>query len=269
MDTETDFIMTPNGLRHRLQVHHIGAGSLIQRGQSFWRKLTADGQAITASFPIASTPTPPPGPETGWVSYADWRNTMGRAITLFETRWEVPPAPATGEGQLIYLFNALQTRQQDHILQPVLQWGKSPAADQPSGWAIASWWVGQKTDPSFITDIVPVKTGDKFTGRIALMSSNNGLFKYACEFVGTPGTRLIADKLPELTDCTATLEAYHIATNSDYPAVGKVVFEGVSLQSGGGLAELAWVPGGPFPAVVVNGSAAGGEIHIIFPNGER
>jgi hypothetical protein len=78
---------------------------------------------------------------SGWIAYTYWNNGTGNSITSFETTWEVPPPPASDSGQLIYLFNGIQNYGSNYgILQPVLQWGTSPAGGGPY-WAVASWYV--------------------------------------------------------------------------------------------------------------------------------
>jgi hypothetical protein len=53
----------------------------------------------------------------------------------------VPAAPPRYTDQLIYIFTALETREWNAILQPVLQFGVSPAGGW-SFWGIASWFGG-------------------------------------------------------------------------------------------------------------------------------
>ncbi len=72
---------------------------------------------------------------TGWIANTFWNNTTGSPISSFTTTWKVPPPPNSQSGQLLYLFNGVQTQVVStnpsangiHILQPVLRWGNSPA----------------------------------------------------------------------------------------------------------------------------------------------
>jgi hypothetical protein len=85
---------------------------------------------------------------SGWIAYTYWNNGTGKSITSFKTRWVVPPAPVSNDGQLIYLFNGIQNYGYNYgILQPVLQWGASPAGGG-SYWAVASWYVTSLVQPT-------------------------------------------------------------------------------------------------------------------------
>jgi hypothetical protein len=78
----------------------------------------------------ASTPT-----TNGWVEYVD--STALGALSYVHTQWNVPPAPASNNGQVVYFFPGLEnTAIGDIILQPVLGWNQ---AFGPTGWSIASW----------------------------------------------------------------------------------------------------------------------------------
>jgi hypothetical protein len=46
-------------------------------------------------------------PPTGWQSWCTWTNGTSQPIASFESRWAEPIAPATANGQTIYLFNGL------------------------------------------------------------------------------------------------------------------------------------------------------------------
>ncbi len=259
------FLRTPHGLRHRLRVHHVGGGARIQRGAQGWRNLSDGSAAPERPYAPASTPTAAVATTGGWISYATWTNSAGTPISLFQTSWIVPPPPTTNSGQTIFLFNSIMDAPQHHILQPVLSWGPSASPGSSASWSAASWWVGQTTDPCFISDLVPVNSGDVLQGQIAMFAQGGGLFSYTCEFLGIAATKLTAESLPELTVCTETLEAYAITANSDYPGTSKTPFTGINLRTAAGPAPLAWTPlGVPLP-VIVNPTALNGEVDIAYP----
>ena len=216
--SNADFLLTPQGFRHKSLVRSLGRGAIARRENGHWKTVSSKGEFLEQFDPlaiVAKAPAPIPG--DGWISNADWKNTTNNPVSSFTSTWIVPPAPRTSSAQTIFLFNSIQDTGGSHILQPVLQWGASAAPGSNNGWAIASWWVGQPTDPCFISDLVAVNVGDELTGRIELTGQNNGLFDYVCEFVGRPETRLTAQNLPQLTDCTETLETYGVKQASDYP----------------------------------------------------
>src|SRR4051794_8812134 len=72
----------------------------------------------------------------GWITTAYWETTASEAVTEFRSTWKVPPEPERRGGQLIYLFNGITNEARNAILQPVLQWGTSPAGGGPY-WAVA------------------------------------------------------------------------------------------------------------------------------------
>jgi hypothetical protein len=270
MSARGDFLLTPNGYRHSSLVHTVKGGERIKREGRVWQRLSQSGEHLaTVGFSDLPASQLIPTPASGWVSFADWKNSTGNPVTFFETTWVVPPAPGTASNQTVFLFNALQTTAQDHILQPVLQWGQSAAPGGGEFWAIASWWVGGKTDPLFITELVPVNSGAVLVGRISLTAVNSGLFNYVSEFVGVNGTAITAENLPELTDCTETLEAYEIAADSDYPNNDHTAFKDIKLEVRGGAAPLTWSAQGNFPPRIISNSASGGEIDIYYPTAEH
>ena len=153
-----------------------------------------------------------------------------------------------------------------HILQPVLQWGKSPAPNSGQFWGVASWWVGRDADQTFVTELVPVQPGQILTGRMTLDAQyGGGRFSYSSEFVGIPGTKLTAQDLPELTICTETLEVYGVTGTADYPAVDRTAFTGIKLQSGAALGSVGWTAKGDYPPQVISNSATAGEVDIFYP----
>jgi hypothetical protein len=263
-----DFALTPRGYRHHSLVHCVKGGTSVRREPSAWTTRSAEGLIGRVSPSPLSLSDLMPSPATGWVSYADWQNSSGTPVSLFESTWRVPPLPKTISSQTIFLFNALQTTEQDHILQPVLQWGQSAAPGSGQGWTIASWWVGRETEPLFITESTPVSVGDVLVGRIALLAQNGSLFSYTCEFAGMSATKLVAENLPQLTDCTETLEAYGVTTDAEYPATDKTAFSSIELQVGGEAAQLSWAGKGSSPAEVISNSASNGEVDVMYPKGE-
>jgi hypothetical protein len=123
-----------------------------------------------------------------WIAYTGWTNTSGAQITSFRTSWVVPEEPETTNGQLIYLFNGLQDSPVTMILQPVLQWGDSPAGGGRQ-WAVASWAVFSSGD-AVMTKLDRVKPGDTVTGVMTLESMAAGIYIWTCEFEGLDRTVL-------------------------------------------------------------------------------
>jgi hypothetical protein len=120
----------------------------------------------------------------GWQSWCTWNNGAAQPIASFEARWTVPVAPVSANGQTIYLFNGLLDAGGTHILQPVLQWGRSPAVGSTNARGLSSFWVGGQNDMMFTTDWVTVAPGDVVIGRMTVNPQGNGLVSCTTEFDG-------------------------------------------------------------------------------------
>jgi len=81
-------------------------------------------------------------------------------IDYMSGEWYVPNNPSMN-GALIYFFNGIEPSSQNWILQPVLQYGYSPAGGGYY-WGIASWLVG--TGGAWHSPLVKVNAGDKLWG---------------------------------------------------------------------------------------------------------
>jgi hypothetical protein len=100
-------------------------------------------------------------PLGGWLGYATLQApaSAGR-ITKSIAKWKVPKAPRD-EGQVIFIFNGLESVPSGNytpgILQPVLQW---TAAD---GWTIRSWYVPETYTPK--PEQLPTSGCEKLPGQ--------------------------------------------------------------------------------------------------------
>jgi hypothetical protein len=263
---DTEFARTPFGLRHKMLIHHVTAGTRIRRQERSWQKQTTSGLVLSdirESVPLELVK--PLVPADGWLSRADWINSSGTPVEQFDTTWQVPPEPTGQDAQTIFLFNSLMPPAQDYILQPVLQWGPSAWPASNAGWNVASWWVGPTNSPSFMSDLIPVNVGDQLTGRLSLASASNGSFDYISEFVGLAGTRLVVTNVAELTVCSEALEVYSIKSSADFPATPKTSMSGISIQAGGAQPAVQWIAGGTDPPTVVRDGASGAQIDIAYP----
>jgi hypothetical protein len=263
--SSTEFLRTPQGLRHRSLFHAVGGDSRIRKEGGLSRAFTKSGELLSEVQSLPVTVGVAPVPADGWISYADWTNSTGNAISSFTTIWKVPPPPTATDAQTIFLFNSLLDSNQTHILQPVLQWGNSAAPGSGGSWGVASWWVGQPNDPCFITDLMPVNVGNTLIGSIQLQAVNGNLFDYTCEFVGIPSTRLTAQNLPELDVCTETLETYGVKTPSDYPATPSTSFTAINVRAGSIVPPLTWTAKGASLPLIVTNSANNGELSVQYP----
>ena len=245
-------VSTPGGYRDARLVHRIGSEhGLAIKG----RELREFDLATKKTFDFLSAPevgalglktVAKPAAEgvaalgSGWITYAYWLNGTTTPVASFSTRWTVPPAPRTRSGQLVYLFEGIQSvGPNSAILQPVLQWGTS-AAGGGEFWSIASWYV--VGEQAFCTEAIPVNVGETLIGWIALTNTwaDGQHFDYACQFEGHPRTAFHASGVSQLQWCNETLEAYGITQASDYPEAPMTAMEVLGLRSAEAPLAHAW-----------------------------
>jgi hypothetical protein len=269
-----DVVVTPGGPRHRSLVHRVEPGQAVDVQQAAVHVRDVTTQALVATHAIGEGAQAATAAGAafarGWITFAGWMNQTGRPIASFTTTWTVPPQPPSQDGQLLYLFNGIEPADGSWILQPVLQWGQSPAGGGNS-WAVASWFVeAGPNGHAFHTTPVQVNTGDTLVGVMTLAgASANGVFNYESSFDGIPGTTLPAKSPQQLVWCVQTLEAYGIQQCSDYPA-GMTAFGAIEIadEEGDDFA-LEWAaPNDPKDCgqhtVVVSNANPGGEVDIAY-----
>jgi hypothetical protein len=168
--------------------------------------------------------------KTGWIAYAGWTNSGSSPISSFVTTWAVPPVPATDNGQLVYLFNSIEPAGGQAILQPVLQYGRSPAGGG-SYWAATAWYV--VGTQSYYGSLASVSVGDTLTGEITLTSTDGTNYNYVSDFSGISGATITVQGSQQLVWATETLEAYGVTTASDYPSGSTAFYAiGITLSDG-------------------------------------
>jgi hypothetical protein len=92
-------------------------------------------------------------PNGGWIGTALWRDYDGSqgAFTRYTATYVVPPPPTNNVGQIIFIFNGLESipngTNVPAILQPVLQWTSEGGSE--GTWAVRSWYVPANYEPSF------------------------------------------------------------------------------------------------------------------------
>lgn len=178
----------------------------------------------------------PPGTGNGWVEDSQWDIPLGPGdnIDYMGNTWTVPSYPSSG-GALIYLFNGIEPASGDWILQPVLQFGVSPAGGG-NYWAIASWLVGAN-GYYFYSPLEPVNPGDVIFGSTGLngVSGNTLKWKVGVKDETTGAYSWISAYISgeQWTWAYAgALEAYNVSSCSQFPASGKVTFKNSVVDHG-------------------------------------
>jgi hypothetical protein len=195
-------------------------------------------------------------PDGGWQGYTLWRNRSSTEhITKIVATWQVPPAPTNQEGQIIFIFNGLESISRPSapggIVQPVLQWTNA-------GWAIRSWYLTADFDPVTYPQLpdpnravgqdhlgdenrcyskaVTVMAGDTITGTVEGGRDVSGKYNYVCSLARNnqpqSDTVLSLTDIPEPVYAVCAVESYGINVNppnADYPA-DPITMSSIDLQ---------------------------------------
>lgn len=183
---DSEFVTTPVGRFHQSCVHKVGDNATVdatghvtlasgetmqlapcrfqprddRRGSLAVNQLDASqARARTnVSAPIAN----------GWTEYdGGFAPTNSSGFSWFnelDATWTVPAAPRQYTQQTIYLFPSIEDSSSG-IIQPVLQYGPSPAGGGQN-WAIASWYV-TGTNTVAVSTLLSVNVGDTIEGFIS------------------------------------------------------------------------------------------------------
>jgi hypothetical protein len=205
---------------------------------------------------------------SGWNTFTYWYNNDNNPITYLSTTWIVPSPPVMNSNQLIYLFNGLTGP--GGILQPVLQWGVSPAGGG-NYWAITNWYVwGIDSSQYFHGSLIKVSPGTNLQGVIKLTSSSSNTYSYNSSFTGySSGSELQVNNAPQLNWACVTLEAYGITKVADYPSDEKIKMSGIQIMVNNIFPSISWTPMNVVTEYgrhinIVSNSSADGEVDIYF-----
>jgi len=213
-------------------------------------------------------------PQGGWIGPAVWKYNGPSRFTRFTATYKVPAVPAHKTGQILFIFNGLESLpdpQQSYppgILQPVLQW------TQADGWAIRSWYVPSTYTPSI--DMLPNLTDERrFTDpgapawtqatKVSVGQTLTGTIEwdgmsYRSSFVvaGTTVATLTAFNILPLTYPVAVIEAYNFTR--DRNDLVDVTMNNLTL-------ELANSPGVPIEPTWDVGTESSPTDHIHYGTG--
>jgi glucose/arabinose dehydrogenase len=153
--------------------------------------------------------------DTGYIEALKWLNNTANPITSFSVTYTVPPAPATTEGQILYLWGGLQSSDAQFLLQPVLQWGDAASGGGGPFWSLSTYWLSSdpvtgKPLPFVATAPVKVAPGTSIQCLVTCTAGTRGQknFAYTAQFVGYPGTVYSVSGQEELNFPIIALEAY-------------------------------------------------------------
>ena len=296
-DATEDLVLTPGGPRPRSRVYRLQPGEHVSTKGGRVRIIkTATGEVVKdlgeagtpgtgESAPTTKLSSTTPGiSDIGWIENSQWHNTGSDPIIYFSTTWVVPPAPSSSDNQTIFLFNGMQPDSGAHILQPVLQWGKSYAGGG-SYWSITNWYADGQGGASVIGQaLIQVNPGDVLqgvmtcTGKTTTASGTE--YNYKSSFVGHPTADVTQTDSPELTWAYETLECYGANFNlpltqcSDYPNTQLTAMYDIEIKTGtpgssGTDATIEWFKSVNFTdcgqnCVIVSNNSPGGEVDLYY-----
>ena len=221
-------MQTPAELVPKSSVHAVPEGAIVHQSPTEVQIIAANGTMIHSrpytkvSGPLLKRPsgtTARRALQNGYVAYGCWQNTSPQPIAFFGTNWDVPPAPSSWNGQILFWFNALAPSDLQAILQPVLQYGVS-AAGGGEFYGIASWWlIGSETYHSAVQRVSP---GTSLQGHMALtgISTSGGVttYSYSSFFVGYSTPSISMSTTGVLDVACEALEIDNAASTKDLPS---------------------------------------------------
>ncbi len=243
-----DYLITPFGYFHPSCVSHLTSGDELRPDDKAVRHpdgsstamhaceyphYRADGEKVFGDEKAVTNPNI----SHAYVLLASVTTTG--AYGYLDGQWTVPPAPASNDGQTLYLFPGLEDiNDVVTILQPVLGWN----SDYASAWGIASWNCCENGTVYEATP-KPVASGDTILGYI-YNSCPPGTETCSSWDVVTQDLR--TGKTSELLNTSnfgqtfnwafgGAFEVYGIVSCNDYPAVsgapgsGSVSFNALNL----------------------------------------
>lgn len=279
-----EYVITPGGLRRKSTLIPIPAGHRVDGSGGRFRELDGASSLVKDHGPIRPRPSGRPlmpdnvvrpagvpggkGSELGdgWITYAGWFNATGSPITSLVTTWVVPPMPESDDGQIIFIFNGIQSASM--ILQPVLSWG-SNGESGGDFWSVTSYYADGEEGPVFMSSSTRVEVGQQLTAVINMTDSLRDAYSYVCAFQGITDSILAVTNVEELQWCAQTLECYLLQGCTDYPDANAVMMAGIEVVTTAGRPSITWQPETPITdcgqkTVVVSNANPGGVVGLYF-----
>jgi len=190
-------------------------------------------------------------PDDGWQAWTAFNNINNATFDVFTGSFSVPPVPNGWDGGILYMFTGLQndnwvpingefpTPPGFDIIQPVLQFGQSPAGGG-SFWALASWYVTLDSNV-FFSDLENVNAGDIIFGNMSRTAPTTWFISGGV--VGSGQSTSISATDPRLLNqawAYCTLEVYDIDDcSNDFPPSGSAIkFTQLALYDQGGKHQV-------------------------------
>jgi hypothetical protein len=240
-----DYVVTPFGYFHASCITRLATGDAIREDQNAISH--ADGSIESThvcAFPhyaangekvaLEVAGVEPPTISHAWVEYASV-TTSTSSFGELAAHWNVPAAPSTKDGQIIYLFPGMEDyKDVVTIIQPVLGWN----SDFSNAWGIASWnccYSGTVYESSPIR----VSSGDIIYGK---MTNNCAAGTVSCASWNVTTDDVTLGRSTTLSHTSShgqtfnwafagALEVYNVARCSDYPSNNFIAFYDLALYN--------------------------------------
>eukprot|EP01006_Ploeotia_vitrea_P015934 TRINITY_DN46326_c0_g2_i1.p1 TRINITY_DN46326_c0_g2~~TRINITY_DN46326_c0_g2_i1.p1 ORF type:complete len:302 (+),score=53.01 TRINITY_DN46326_c0_g2_i1:40-945(+) len=255
-------VPTPGGMAHIDCIHEVPEHAVI--------KTLKNGHALVYDETGRHIQTLPPcsygkqrGPQAqgnGWQAWT-W-DKHSTAIDVFNGTFSIPSVPSNPNGQLLYIFTALQNtccgegqctnatmadpKDADYdavcdIIQPVLQFGPGPAGGQAGEWCIANWYIAPngRYIHNTCTKVTP---GGSVFGAMVQRSGTWELFFNEKKSGGANLSMKITgiEAPPPQMVAYVTLETYNAFSCEQYPTGGNIKFTDMTYEAGGKKYEPKW-----------------------------
>jgi len=189
---EPQYLRTPGGLGWSSCIYQIPNGAHIKTDLK--GKTTVTHEGIVEEYPACSKPfkrnvrseqvNKRDSPDDGWQVWTSWNNPDNATFTAFLGDFNVPKSPANWDGGILYMFTGLQNDnwipyqgnssnppETFEIIQPVLQYGQTPAGGG-NYWAVASWYV-TVDENVFYSQLIQCKDGDNIFGNMSRINESS------------------------------------------------------------------------------------------------
>jgi len=222
--------IVPSRLVHKDCIYSLPSGAWIKEESHGRLFVQIPGQSATE---IPKFPHSVVKPQHGaaWKAWAQYENSQG--VNFVSGKWNVPSSPQdTNDGQLLYYWNGVEPDDSSAVLQPVLQFGFSPAGGG-NYWAMASWYVSSDHG-AFYTTPYECNTSDVILGTLSMMQNGTWLVS-GLDITNQQSTILhFTPQDPTYTTAYETLEAYNVNSDcQDYPVEGSITFYNIKVSVGG------------------------------------
>jgi hypothetical protein len=264
-----DYVLTPAGYYHKDCVFDVGDNATFNDDETVTLE---DGSILaipacghprfaTAEALAAGTGGDPVDPNAGidlggpdsalpddpkvngWVE--DGNKFAGAWYRKMTATWRVPRQPSAHAGQLVYFFPGMEPIPVNTIVQPVLQWGVSPAGGG-AFWGIASWDCNSSCPHS---SLKRVNVGDTIQGTMTASHCNSvGACTWSItthDLTNGASTTLVRSANRAMKWAAVALEAYGITGCNEYPAQSSLTMNVSVIRNDGVASSTAWSASAP------------------------